>query len=143
MLWECIYRGLGCPGDCTLHRGPVPAESQPLLKGPTHWTRGTHVSRLESQAKCHHRLLVTDQAHSWALEAAVDRTRYMMCRGRATPSGTETPKGDLLPQDVALLHLKSSNQIRASVPFWIAKQKQRQRHREQMYGHQGGKGRVG
>lgn len=34
MLWECIYRGLGCPGDSTLLRGPVPAESQPLLKAP-------------------------------------------------------------------------------------------------------------
>ena len=68
-------------------------------------------------------MLATDQAQNWALEAAVDKTRYMVWHGRATLSGTETPKGDLLPEDVAFLHLKSSKQIRVSIPFWIAKQK--------------------
>ena len=94
-----------------------------VIQAPPPRTRRTHVSWPESQAKCHHRLLVTDQAQNWALEAAVDRTRYMVCHGRATLSGTETPKGDLLPQDVSLLHLKPSKQIRAAIPFWIAKQK--------------------
>ena len=105
-------------------RGPLPEESQPLLKGPHppgHAGLAFHGRRVRlcSITGC---WLQTRRRTGLSRQPWTGPVRHVP--RRATLSGTETPKGRFLPQDVALPHVKSSKQMRASVPLWIARQKQ-------------------
>ena len=119
MLWELhLQRPLlprkPSPSHGTCHCGEPTPPKRP--RPPGHQDTSTCVSWQESQVMSHHLLLVTHQAQCWVLHAAMHRTRYNICTGRATLLGARdrNSKMGLIPPRCGSSSFKKNIKVKSS-----------------------------